>query len=122
MVIELLSLVASYHFDREHEYNERNPGVIAAVGIQHTDYLRSYVTGGAYLDSLGELTPLAGVGVDLGKDYGVSVTIAHVHGSGVDRYLAVPVPSLFYRGDSHGLRVIVSPQVVAFGYTYTFTN
>lgn len=124
MVIELLSLVASYHLDREHEYNERNPGLIAVVGIQHTEWLRSYVTAGAYVDSYSKTAPLAGVGFDIGKSYGVSVALAHVNGSDMESYPVVPLPSLFIRGENHGVRILFAPDAsaFAFGYTYTFTN
>lgn len=120
MVVETLFLLTSIHPNDSHDYNEKNPGLIVSVGAPYTEYVTPYVTAGAYLDSYGELAKLAGVGCDFGKTWGVGLTIAHVNGSGMDDYIAVPIPSVFIRHDDFAVRFILSPDVVAFGISYTF--
>jgi hypothetical protein len=119
-VIEFLFLFISYHFDRQAGYNEKNPGMIVAADVHASDYFRIYGTGGAYLDSYRRWSTLAGVGCDVGENYGVGLTLAHISGSSLERHAVVPVPSVFVRWESCTARVILSPKALAFGLSYRF--
>ena len=79
------------------------------------------VSAGAYIDSYRKVATMIGAGVDIGRDYGVGLTVAHVDGSDMECFPVVPLPSLFYRSGEHGVRIICAPDATAFAFGYTYT-
>lgn len=119
MVFETLVLVCSWHPGREDDFNALNPGTIISVTTDR-DLFTYHASVGGYIDSYKRLSTVAGVGFDLGRKVGVGLMIGHVSGSDMGKYPVVPIPSFFYRGDSHGFRIVCMGAAFAAGYTYTF--
>lgn len=123
MVVETLALVCAWHPGHEDDYNAATPGVIvSAIQPVGADWLQLRASAGAYIDSYRNLAAMYGVGCDIGRDFGIGLTIARVDGSDMERYPVVPIPSVYYRCGDHGIRIICAPDATAFafGYTYTF--
>jgi hypothetical protein len=62
--------LASYHFDREYDWNERNPGVIYRYYPKNDN--KFFVTGGIFKNSYGDASFLLGVG----QQYGITKNLA----------------------------------------------
>ena len=119
MVLETLLIFGAWHPNNEGDYESFTPGIFASVSDEWQT-VTPYATAGVYRDSYGKFAYTAGVGADIGQVYGVGLTFAHVHGSGLKNFPIVPVPSVFYRHNDYAARLIFSPVAVAFGVSYSF--
>lgn len=117
MVVDALMLMASWHPGEESKYNAFNPGLIMSVGTE-LERCMPYVCAGAYLDSHEHWASVAGAGIRFGDDtVGFKVTVAHVHGSEVEKYPVVPILSGYYNCGRWGFEVLY-PGAIAFGVRY----
>ena len=119
MILETLALVAAWHPNHENDYEYFTPGLILNVSPER-ELVTPYLTAGVYRDSFKKFAYLYGVGVDVGETYGVGLTIAHIQGSGCEKSIFCPVPSLFYRANDYTTRLILSPDAIAIGFSYSF--
>lgn len=121
MVVEALVLAASWHPGHESEYNGFNPGLILSAGVP-LERCQPYVCAGAYLDSYEHWASVVGGGIRFGRPegFGIDLCVAHVHGSGVDKYPVVLVPSIYYTWERWSVQGMLVPGAVGVGFRYRF--
>lgn len=119
MMLETLMVFGAWHPNHENEYEAFTPGLFVSLSDERRT-VTPYATTGVYRDSYGKFAFLGGVGADIGQSYGVGVTFAHVHGSGLKTIPVVPIPSVFFRKNDYTARLIFSPVAIAFGVSYSF--
>lgn len=118
MVVDALLTLCSIHPSHDGDYNAFNPGLLLSAGPR-IERIHPYLVGGAYLDSYNELATAAGGGCRFGDDtFGLDIMIAHVHGSGLEEYPVVPVPSVYFGDERWRVRILYTNQTIGLGIGY----
>ena len=118
MVVDAIFTLASLHPGHDGEYNAFNPGLLFAAGPRN-ERVWPYVIGGAYYDSHEHVATVLGAGCRFGDPaFGIDITLAHVHGSDVEKYPVVPIPSIYAGHGRWTARFILNAQAVALGVQY----
>lgn len=118
MVVDALMLLVSWHPGHESDYNNFNPGLILSAGPQFERF-QPYLCAGAYFDSHEHWASVLGGGVRFGDaTFGIDVGVAHVHGSDVEKYPVVVIPSIYYTHERWSFQAMLTAQAVGFGVRY----
>lgn len=118
LVLEATVLLGSVHPGKGDDFNPVNPGLLLTAGAR-CERVVPYVVAGAYLDSYKEISTVAGAGIQFGgHGFGMDVALVHCTGSGLSDYPVVPMPSVYFRHERFGGRILYTPAAIAFGVSY----
>lgn len=118
MVVDALLTLCSIHPGHDGDYNAFNPGLLLSTGPR-TERAHPYLVAGVYRDSYNEWATVAGGGCRFGGDeFGIDIMVAHVHGSGLEKYPVVPVPSMYFGTADWRARILFTNQTIGLGIEY----
>lgn len=118
MVVDALFTLCSLHPGHDGEMNAFNPGLLLSAGPR-TERVQPYLVAGCYYDSYKEWAPVGGIGCRFGDDnFGINVMLAHVHGSGVEDYPVVLIPSIYAGYGRWSARALYTNAAIGFGIQY----